>query len=207
MTEPMSARRRCLWAAVLSVTVAGCGGGSDSAAPPAPIPPAPAPPATTLPPLIADTAIRISGDTPFSANCTGGTLGGTEYRNAEVEPYAAVNPINSANTVAVWQQDRWSSGLANGPVTASTLDGGATWSRTTVPFTRCAGGNAGNGGDYERATDPWVTFSPNGNAFQMALATQGASLTPQREPFVQQQRLWPNPIRRCANACTKIWYA
>jgi hypothetical protein len=200
MTEPMSARRRCLWAAVISTTLAGCGGGSDSAVPPAPpIPPAPAPPAVTLPPLIADTAIRISGDTPFAADCTGGALGGTEYRNAEVEPYAAVNPINSANIVAVWQQDRWSSGLANGPVTASTLDGGATWSRTIVPFTRCAGGNAGNGGDYERATDPWVTFAPNGNAFQMALATQGASLAPGSVSAMlvsrstDSGRTWSNP--------------
>jgi hypothetical protein len=200
MTEPISARRRCLWVTVLSATLAGCGGGSDSPASPPPPPlPAPAPPGATLPPLIADTAIRISGDTPFAANCTGGTLGGTEYRNAEVEPYAAVNPINSANIVAVWQQDRWSSGLANGPVTASTLDGGATWSRTTVPFTRCAGGNAGNGGDYERATDPWVTFSPNGNAFQMALATQGASLTPGSVSAMlvsrstDSGRTWSNP--------------
>ena len=176
MTEPMSARRGRLWTAIMCASLAGCGGGSDSA--PAPIPPAPAPPAATLPPLIADAAVRISGDTPFAANCTGGTLGGTEYRNAEVEPYAAVNPANSANIVAVWQQDRWSTGLANGLATATTLDGGATWSRTTPPFTRCAGGNAGNGGDYERATDPWVTFAPNGNAFQMALATQGASLAP-----------------------------
>ena len=102
-------------------------------------------------------------------------LGGTEYRNAEVEPYAAVNPTNAANIVAVWQQDRWSTGLSNGLVGATTLDGGATWSRTTAPFTRCGGGNVVNGGDYERATDPWVTFAPNGNAFQMALATQGAS--------------------------------
>ena len=200
MTEAMSARRRCLWAAVLSATLTGCGGGSDSATPPAPpIPPAPAPPAVALPPLIADSAIRISGDTPFAANCTGGSLGGTEYRNAEVEPYAAVNPINSANIVAVWQQDRWSSGLANGSVTASTLDGGATWSRTTVPFTRCAGGNAGNGGDYERSTDPWVTFAPNGSALQMALATQGASLTPGSVSAMlvsrstDSGRTWSNP--------------
>jgi hypothetical protein len=196
----MTARRRCLWAAAISASLAGCGGGSDSAAPPAPPnPPAPAPPAFTLPPLIADTAIRLSGDTPFAANCTGGALGGTEYRNAEVEPHAAVNPINSANIVAVWQQDRWSSGLANGSVTATTLDGGATWSRTIVPFTRCAGGNAGNGGDYERATDPWVTFAPNGNAFQMALATQGASLAPGSVSAMlvsrstDSGRTWSNP--------------
>ncbi|MGZ9074893.1 MAG: sialidase family protein [Burkholderiaceae bacterium] len=152
-----------------------------------------------LPPLIADAAIRISGDTPFAAGCTAGTLGGTEYRNAEVEPYAAVNPINPANIVAVWQQDRWSSGLANGLVTAVTLDGGATWSRTSAPFTRCGGGNAGNGGDYERGTDPWITFAPNGNAFQMALATQGASLTPGSVSAMlvsrstDSGRTWSNP--------------
>ena len=178
MTPPMTAPRRRLCAAAICVSIAGCGGGSDSTPAPAPPIPPPTPPAVTLPPLIADTAIRVSGDTPFAASCTGGTLGGIEYRNAEVEPYASVNPVNSANIVAVWQQDRWSTGLANGLVTATTLDGGATWSRTTAPFTRCAGGNAGNGGDYERATDPWVTFAPNGNAFQMALATQGASLAP-----------------------------
>ncbi len=172
----MTARRRCLWAAVLTTSLAGCGGGSDSAPAPAPpTPPAPAPPAVVLPPLIGDTPVRVSGATPFAANCTGGVLGGTEYRNAEVEPYAAVNPTNAANIVAVWQQDRWSTGLSNGLVGATTLDGGATWSRTTAPFTRCGGGNVVNGGDYERATDPWVTFAPNGNAFQMALATQGAS--------------------------------
>ena len=68
-------------------------------------------------------------------------------------------------------------GLANGLGGAVTLDGGATWSSTMAPFTRCGGGTAANGGDYERATDPWVTFAPNGNVFQMALATQGASFS------------------------------
>ena len=194
----MTGRRRCLWAVVMSASLAGCGGGgSDSA--PAPAPPIPPAPAVALPPLITDTPVRISSDTPFSANCTGGTLGGTEFRNAEVEPYAAVNPTNSANIVAVWQQDRWSSGLANGLVTAFTLDGGATWSRTAVPFTRCAGGDAGNGGDYERATDPWVTFAPNGNAYQMALAAQGASLAPGSASAMlvsrssDSGRTWSNP--------------
>ena len=35
-------------------------------------------------------------------------------RNSEVEPYVAVNPVNAANLVGVWQQDRWSSGGARG---------------------------------------------------------------------------------------------
>ena len=200
MTKIMPAHHRCVWAAVLAASIAGCGGGSDSGpAPAAPIAPAPAAPTVSLPPLIDDAPIRVSGDTPFAANCTGGALGGTEYRNAEVEPYAAVNPTNPANFVAVWQQDRWSTGLSNGLVGAVTLDGGATWSRTTAPFTRCSGGNAANGGDYERATDPWVTFAPNGNAFQMALATQGASLAPGSisamlvSRSTDSGRTWSNP--------------
>jgi BNR repeat-like domain len=84
-------------------------------------------------------------------------------------------------------------------VGAVTLDGGATWSRTTAPFTRCSGGNATNGGDYERATDPWVTFAPSGNAFQMALATQGASLAPGSisamlvSRSTDSGRTWSNP--------------
>ena len=152
-----------------------------------------------LPPLIGDAATRVSGDTPFAPNCTGGSLGGNEYRNAEVEPYAAVNPVNAANIVVVWQQDRWSTGLSSGNVGATTLDGGATWTRSMAPFSRCAGGNASNGGDYERATDPWVTFAPNGNAFQMALATIGASMTPGSVSAMlvsrstDSGRTWSNP--------------
>jgi hypothetical protein len=95
--------------------------------------------------------------------------------DAEVEPYVAVNPRDPNNWVATWQQDRWSGGSANGLITATTLDGGATWTRTAIPFSRCAGGTAANGGDYQRATDPWVSFAPDGAAFQMALASSGAS--------------------------------
>ena len=36
--------------------------------------------------------------------------------------------------------------------------------RAALPVSRCGGGNAANSGDYARATDPWVTFSPNGVA-------------------------------------------
>lgn len=73
MTGPMTVQRRRLWAALICAALAGCGGGSDSSPPPAPpTPPAPLAPVVTLPPLIADTEIRISGDTPFAINCTGG---------------------------------------------------------------------------------------------------------------------------------------
>ena len=43
-------------------------------------------------------------------------------------------------------------------------------------FSRCTGGNAANGGDFERATDPWVSFSPNGVAQQVALSINDSNV-------------------------------
>jgi len=178
--------RRALLVSALSgcVAVTACGGGSEPApapapspAPPVPAPPVPAPPPIALPPLITDTEVRVSGDTPFAPGCSG-SANGTEYRNAEVEPQVAVNPLNPGNMIVSWQQDRWSSGGASGVVSAVTFDGGVTWTRSAFAVSRCGGGTAANGGDYSRATDPWVTFSPSGTAFQMALAFNVGSLQP-----------------------------
>src|SRR5439155_1914955 len=77
---------------------------------------------------------------------------------------------NPDNIVAVWQQDRWSNGGAHGLLTAYTTDGGATWNTSYPHFSICAGGTAGNGGNYERASDPWVSFAPNGDLHQISLS-------------------------------------
>jgi hypothetical protein len=176
--------RSWLWAhATLSaIALAGCGGGggegpsslAEQPAIPAPAP-APAPPSAGLPPLVADTPVRISAPTPFDGGCTGAARSDAVYLNAEAEPYVAVNPRDPNNWIATWQQDRWSGGSSNGLLTATTTDGGVTWTRTAIPFARCAGGDARNGGDYERSTDPWVTFAPDGAAFQMALSVSGTA--------------------------------
>ena len=115
---------------------------------------------------------RASGPTPFAPGCNGAPANdtGTLYRNAEVEPYVSVDPRNSNHIVGVWQQDRWSNGGANGLMTGVSHDGGKSWKRTFAHFSRCAGGNPANGGDYERASDPWVSFSPNGTAHQISLS-------------------------------------
>lgn len=117
---------------------------------------------------------RASGDTPFAPGCSGTPDTGTLYPNAEVEPFAAVNPRYPLNVIGVWQQDRWSNGGSHGLATGYSFDGGVTWKRTFPPFTRCAGGNAANNGDYERGSDPWVSFSPNGVAHQMVLSFDDA---------------------------------
>jgi hypothetical protein len=120
-----------------------------------------------------------SGPTPFAAGCEGTPQAGTNYRNAEVEPWVDANPLNPSNLVAVWQQDRWSSGGAHGLLTGVSENGGRTWTRPTPPtFSRCAGGTVANGGDYARASDPWVSFSPNGDAYQISLSIEDATVGP-----------------------------
>ena len=175
----MTASRRLFACALASSAVlSACGGGDDAPAPaPASPVPSPAPPPVGLPALVTDAPVRISAATPFDATCTGAPASDIVYLNAEVEPYVAVNPRDPNNWVVTWQQDRWSGGSANALITASTFDGGVTWARTAIAFSHCAGGNAGNGGDYQRVTDPWVTFAPDGAVFQMALAVTGASFS------------------------------
>ena len=110
-------------------------------------------------PALAPTATlaAASGRSPFTEGCDGVASSGTVYAGAEVEPMLAVNPANPDNLVGVWQQDRWSNGSARGLVTGASLDGGRTWTLAAAAFSRCTGGTAANGGDYERASDPWVS--------------------------------------------------
>lgn len=117
----------------------------------------------------------ISTNTLLLAGC-GVANGGTLYSNSEVEPHIAINPANPNNLIASWQQDRWSNGGALGTTVAASLNGGQTWTVQPVKASACAGGTTANSGNYERATDPWVTISPNGTAYQMSLAFNGASL-------------------------------
>lgn len=118
---------------------------------------------------------RVSPVSPFTLNCEGAAQTGTSYVNAEVEPSVAVNPVNPDNLIGAWQQDRWSNGAARGLAAGVSNDGGKTWTQGLIPFSRCSGGTAFNGGNYERATDPWVSFSPNGTAHVMALSLNRAS--------------------------------
>jgi hypothetical protein len=111
------------------------------------------------------------GPSPFR-NCTADNVGGqagTNYPNTEIEPWVDANPIDPKNLIAGWQQDRWSNGGARGDISGYSKDGGRTWTKVLVPGTTlCSGG----GGLFARASDPWVSFSPNGVAYFMTLAFQ-----------------------------------
>lgn len=116
------------------------------------------------------TAVSNRGGSPLGV-CRDGPDEGRKALNSEVEPWVAVDPTNPQRMAVAHQQDRWSNGGARGVVAEITTDGGASWTpynRTKTSF--CTGGRARNDGDFERATDPWVTFAPNGDLFLMTLS-------------------------------------
>jgi len=112
----------------------------------------------------------ISGPSPF-AGCSNAGLPGN-VGNAEVEPWVVVNPLNPSNVVAAWQQDRWGDpyeGGAHGLLAWSSSDGGTTGASSSAPFTTCSGGTAANNGNYDRASDVWLSYGPDGAVYQSAL--------------------------------------
>lgn len=117
----------------------------------------------------------VSSASPFLADCNGPAFPITAaYVNAEVEPYVAVNPRNPNNLIAVYQEDRYPNDGANGVLASVSFDGGRSWQVPPLPdqpkFSRCAGGSAANGANFEKASDPWVSFGPDGTAYFAAVA-------------------------------------
>jgi hypothetical protein len=89
----------------------------------------------------------------------------TLFTNAQPEPRVAVNPTNPMNIVGAYHQDRWNNGGNRGMSFSVSHDGGATWTRSVMPgVSRCSDGA------YDRASDPWVTFTPNGVAYAISLS-------------------------------------
>ena len=125
----------------------------------------------------APVAVSATGSSPFpTLGCTDEDLAveeshSTVFRNGEVEPWVASNPTSPANLVGAYQQDRWNDGGSRGIVSAKSTTGGASWTtNTTTKSSFCTGGTVGNGGDFQRATDPWTSVSPNGAAYLMTLS-------------------------------------
>ena len=148
-----------------------------------------------------DDLARVSAATPFSADCNGPAFAvSAAYVNAEVEPYVAVNPANVKNLIAVYQQDRYPDDGANGVLAATSFDGGASWQvpelRYQPTFSRCAGGNEANGGDFDMASDPWVDIAPDGTAYFAALSFNKSN--PGTAEFVSVSttggRSWERPV-------------
>ena len=120
----------------------------------------------------------VSNVSPFAAHCERVATVGTAFISSEVEPMVAADPDDASHLVAIYQQDRWSNGGARGALTAVSHDGGATWTRSVAPLSRCDGGNAGNGGDYPRLSNPWVAFGRDGTVYALAISFAGGLFAP-----------------------------
>lgn len=114
--------------------------------------------------------VQASSGDP-TASCTAGAESGRNYPNTEIEPYVAVNPWHPREVIGVFQQDRWSNGGAHA--------GGVVWSRDGVhysegllPFGVCG---APGGTNYERVSDLWVSFGPDGTAYSSGLEFDAGS--------------------------------
>src|SRR5918995_4517176 len=109
---------------------------------------------------------QVSDTSPF-AGCTADDVGsqtGTVFPDSEVEPWIDVNPTNQDNIVGMWQADRWSNGGARGHVVGVSMNGGTSWTQVVLPkVTVCSGsGTPETPRNYERTTDPWISFGPDG---------------------------------------------
>src|SRR4029453_13673774 len=91
----------------------------------------------------------------------------------EVEPWVAASKVDrngdgAADIIAGYQQDRWSNGASRGVYSSAWYQGAG--GRVAPPGTWACGG-----GSHLRATDPWVTFSPDGTAYYFTLATSAGN--------------------------------
>ncbi len=124
-------------------------------------------PSAALPPGVA----LVSPPSPFAPDCNGAQAG-TNFRNATVEPFVAVDPSNPSHVVGVWQQDRWADGGSSGLMSAVSMDRGLNWTASFAKFSNCSGL-----ADYNRVSDPWVAISPGGAAYQIALSLAASNIT------------------------------
>ncbi len=146
--------------------------------------------------------VTVSSTDPY-ANCSIPGNPGTNFRDAEVEPWVSVNPSNTRNIIGVWQQDRWDNGGAQGLVAGFSFNGGNTWSESTLPFSGCAPNailDPFTGAPYDRASDPWVSIGPDGTAYAVGLLATNNTISGNNDTGVATVtssdggRTWVNPF-------------
>jgi hypothetical protein len=133
----------------------------------------------------------VSGPSPFAAGCPG-AFNGLAITGHEMEPAITVNPANPRNIVAAWKQDVGPANQSRSDLVASSLDGGKTWTRSTIPgLTTCTGGTADAG------SDPWLSAGGDGIVYFSGLAADLSTDPPTTAVVASHSpnggRTWPTP--------------
>ena len=144
------------------------------------------------------TLTAASGPSPFPAGCPGAFHDEAKVTGLVIEPAIAVNPRNPRNIVATWKQDLSGPFNARDDLVASSLDGGRSWRRTTIPgLTRCTGGTS------DTASDPWVSAGGDGTVYFGGQAGDVSSDPPPIAIVASHSgdggRHWATPARRGGN--------
>ncbi len=119
--------------------------------------------AQDLGPLVEISRPNAVGSCNTGFNPFGGLTWSTD--NAE-EPFVAANPVNPRNVVAAWFQGLWQDMDAG-----VSFNGGSTWQQVLMPLTTCSGGS------YPGTADPWLSFTPNGDLYAVAITWNSSSFT------------------------------
>jgi hypothetical protein len=123
----------------------------------------------------------VSGPSPFAAGCPG-PRDDQVITGHELEPAITVNPSDPRNIVATWKQDVGPD-QSRSDLVGSSLDGGKTWTRSTIPgLTRCTGGAADMG------SDPWVSAGRDGTVYFTGLAARLSTQPPQTAVVASRSR-------------------
>jgi hypothetical protein len=126
--------------------------------------------------------VQVSSSvTPFTDTSDVPGHFGVAFLNSAVEPRLAVDPNNPLHMVGVWQQDRWSDGASRGIMAGISTDGGNTWTLTPV-----TGMSINEGGDTQRASDPWVAFGADGAVYVSALVGDDPELVTPKGIYVSK---------------------
>ena len=125
---------------------------------------------------VPSTLTPVAPGDPFAGNTADNVplqeqlYGSTNYPNSQVEPYVVANPTRANNLVGIWQQDRWNDGGARGLVVSVSMDHGNSWKAVPLPGVALT-----TGGTFPRASDPWLSFAPNGDLYASSLFFNAAA--------------------------------
>jgi hypothetical protein len=118
---------------------------------------------------LATVAVSPVSQSTFSISCNNDSQTGRNFPSGEEEPQLAVNS-DSSLMIAMYHQDRWSNGGAHGIGVGASTNGGTSWSQTVFPDDMCTTPKDDPLHIYQRSSDPWVSFGPDGTAYASALS-------------------------------------
>ncbi|HEY8021047.1 MAG TPA: sialidase family protein [Thermoanaerobaculia bacterium] len=91
--------------------------------------------------------------------------GSAAQPETEAEPTLAIDPADGRRLLGGYQEDRFDDGGARALTYALSTDGGRHWGEGLLPHLTQA-----SGGEFQRASDPWLAFGPAHRAYFASIA-------------------------------------